>query len=593
MLLEEYVSMEDVKRWTVTYTKHIKQKRKVYQDGLLELRSSNNKVMLYDDCEKLLDSRYLKKDEVVGSGETLALDAHLVDIGDPDGDHKPLSDLHDQGRDEKIMKKTGIQHGQKARNNSLSVGNRKTDAGKIRAMHSRPMVSQNLIQGWQALYTTQMTQKAKKYHDGFLRLASCGSQGRQVMLYDANRKLLDSRFLKNDEVVGSCETLAFDAHLVEIGDPEENHKPLLDLSVQGRDSKVVGKTGILDEQKARHSSSSTVLKEGEPQNNASSGKGALSNSSSSSIDKINLSGRVPVDKAIRDAHQILSILKKPMARDTVVPIRKARMEQFRSPHSSDSGHFGLQGQLLGQFVQEANNSKRNALKGHEYDSKDLNGGITTMHTDRSEISGSKTVQNNLAFDITNFVDFDNTSQPENFTSSSISIGSAASNISTHECDAEHPDKSMTRTASFIVGPQLSDIVMDLPEDTGPPSRPLPDDGLNGHMQIGESHGFTSSEGKSYFNYPQWCHLFTESSGNGTRLLKDVKIEKSDQEQKLYTSMGIDTRRSDEASTMGLLNLSDQASYRAGDVERESSEELKSIPKKSMDMDDFPSFDLGL
>lgn len=33
---------------------------------------------------------------------------------------------------------------------------------------------------WHALYTTQMTQKAKKYHSGFLRLASCNSYQMQV-----------------------------------------------------------------------------------------------------------------------------------------------------------------------------------------------------------------------------------------------------------------------------------------------------------------------------------------------------------------------------------------------------------------------------
>lgn len=33
---------------------------------------------------------------------------------------------------------------------------------------------------WEVLYTTQVTQKAKKYHDGFLRLSIQGSFGRQV-----------------------------------------------------------------------------------------------------------------------------------------------------------------------------------------------------------------------------------------------------------------------------------------------------------------------------------------------------------------------------------------------------------------------------
>jgi hypothetical protein len=32
------------KRWTVTYTKHVKQKRKVYQDGFLVLNVSTGKV---------------------------------------------------------------------------------------------------------------------------------------------------------------------------------------------------------------------------------------------------------------------------------------------------------------------------------------------------------------------------------------------------------------------------------------------------------------------------------------------------------------------------------------------------------------------
>jgi len=33
---------------------------------------------------------------------------------------------------------------------------------------------------WNALYTTQLTQKAKKYHDGILRLVQIGSHARQV-----------------------------------------------------------------------------------------------------------------------------------------------------------------------------------------------------------------------------------------------------------------------------------------------------------------------------------------------------------------------------------------------------------------------------
>ncbi|GFZ01512.1 hypothetical protein Acr_15g0001210 [Actinidia rufa] len=228
--------MGDVKRWSVTYTKHIKQKRKVYQDGFLELHNSIHKIMLYDNCEKLIDSRIVKKDDVVRSGETLAFDAYLVDIGDLDGDHKPIPNVNSQGREKKITEKSGLFHGQKFKHNSFPIE-------------------------WQVLYTTQITQKAKRYHDGILRVAPCGSQGRQVTLYDVSRKLLDSRFLKKHEVIGYGESLAFDGHLVDIGEPEGDHKPLMDLKVQEKNFTAAGKTELSHGQQARRSS---FLENGNP-----------------------------------------------------------------------------------------------------------------------------------------------------------------------------------------------------------------------------------------------------------------------------------------------------------------------------------------
>lgn len=37
-----------------------------------------------------------------------------------------------------------------------------------------------LIVEWNALYTTQLTQKSKKYHDGIIRVKHTGSHARQV-----------------------------------------------------------------------------------------------------------------------------------------------------------------------------------------------------------------------------------------------------------------------------------------------------------------------------------------------------------------------------------------------------------------------------
>ncbi|XP_059444436.1 uncharacterized protein LOC132176289 isoform X2 [Corylus avellana] len=265
--------MANMKRWIVTYTKHTKQKRKVYQDGFLELDISTNKIILYDDCERLLECRIAKKDEVVSSGETLTFNAYLVDVGDPEGDHKPLSDLNSQGSDKKITEKPGLLKRQKFRNHSVSFGiDRKNDVEKnkarptlspshkiirefkkselhkYKAPQSSPDTTKPSIAEWQVLYTTQVTQKAKKYHDGFLRLSACGSLGRQVMLFDASKKLLNSRFLKKDEVIRSGESIAFDAHLVELGEPDGELKPFMDSNVQRDNCNVAKETGTMHRQ---------------------------------------------------------------------------------------------------------------------------------------------------------------------------------------------------------------------------------------------------------------------------------------------------------------------------------------------------------
>lgn len=49
-------------------------------------------VMLYDEADNLLESRILKADEVVDTGETLTFQAYLVDICDPKDGSKASSD---------------------------------------------------------------------------------------------------------------------------------------------------------------------------------------------------------------------------------------------------------------------------------------------------------------------------------------------------------------------------------------------------------------------------------------------------------------------------------------------------------------------
>ncbi|KAF7139128.1 hypothetical protein RHSIM_Rhsim07G0080700 [Rhododendron simsii] len=247
--------MGDVKkRWSVTYTKHVKQKRKIYQDGFLELHDSSHKIMLYDDCEKLLICRIAKNDDVVKSGETLEFNSYLVDIGDLEGDHKNIPNANLPERDKKITDEAGLVCGRKFKHNSVPVEFKKNEMNKYGAPRTCPDATKPSYSEWIVLYTTQITQKAKKYHDGILRVATCGSQGRQVTLYDVSRRPLDTRFLKKGEVIGSGESLAFDGHLVDIQEPEGDHKPPVDLKVQGRNCTASGRTGLSDGQETHRSS---------------------------------------------------------------------------------------------------------------------------------------------------------------------------------------------------------------------------------------------------------------------------------------------------------------------------------------------------
>lgn len=67
------------------------------------------------------------------------------------------------------------------------------------------------------------------------------------MLYDASRKLLDSRFLKKNEIVRSHESVIFDAHLVDIGEPELENQLSADLNVQGNNINLACKERVMHE----------------------------------------------------------------------------------------------------------------------------------------------------------------------------------------------------------------------------------------------------------------------------------------------------------------------------------------------------------
>ncbi|KAK2385265.1 DDE family endonuclease [Trifolium repens] len=319
------------KRWTVTYTKHVKQKRKVYQDGFLVLNVSTGKLSLYDECEKLLECRILKNDETVESGESLTFNSHLVDIGSLEGENKPQPHVNVDIKqknvsrfrtpDVKVNAKETIARTRKPLSPSQKIIKEfkkreilKYESPKISHETPKPSTTTEwqvlytsqmtqkakkyhdgfvelVLSGsrgaqffhlhqvfcvylyisflfnveWQVLYTTQLTQKAKKFHDGFLQLELCGSLGRQVILYDLSKRPLERRFLKKDEVIRAGELLYFAGHLVDVGEPEGSHQSPVKSSerVTGGEN-VVEKGQLRHGEKARHKLYPSIAKEQQP-----------------------------------------------------------------------------------------------------------------------------------------------------------------------------------------------------------------------------------------------------------------------------------------------------------------------------------------
>jgi hypothetical protein len=73
-------------------------------------------------------------------------------------------------------------------------------------------------QRWAATYTKQVKQKRKAYQDGALLLYP--ASGRLVLLDDAG-DTLESRFLRSSEEISAGAALSFQAHLVDVGEPED------------------------------------------------------------------------------------------------------------------------------------------------------------------------------------------------------------------------------------------------------------------------------------------------------------------------------------------------------------------------------------
>ncbi|KAL6846323.1 hypothetical protein ACP4OV_023771 [Aristida adscensionis] len=210
-------------RWAATYTKHLKQKRKAYHDGALLFHPGSGHLVLLDDAGDALDSRPLRAGEEVSAGCSLSFQAYLVDVGEHEAD--PAS--------HRSTAASGASHRGGARG-------RPSGAGRASLRAPRPFVNppksrggeggcggeavgscggegvDSRFQEWTALYTAQLTQKAKRYHDGIVRLVPVGPHTKQIVLLDEEGQVLGSRHLKSGESLESGKKCHFPNYLIEI-----------------------------------------------------------------------------------------------------------------------------------------------------------------------------------------------------------------------------------------------------------------------------------------------------------------------------------------------------------------------------------------
>ena len=75
--------------------------------------------------------------------------------------------------------------------------------------------------------------------------------------------LLDSRFLKKGEAIRFGESIAFDAHLIDIGEPNGSYKSpvdLIHLNIQGKDGNIIKKSELMDGRQDCHKDKKSVVK---------------------------------------------------------------------------------------------------------------------------------------------------------------------------------------------------------------------------------------------------------------------------------------------------------------------------------------------
>ncbi|KAL5201618.1 hypothetical protein ABZP36_035972 [Zizania latifolia] len=219
------------RQWAVTYTKHVNQKRKVYQDGALVLHSASGHLVLLDEAGGTVECRFLRAGEDVSSGASLAFQRHLVDVGEPERHPTCYSGSGSSAAtsNSRAVHRGGARARPSAVNSRapLVFVNPTTKGGGGMDEAAGPGGAEGEDSGfqeWTALYTTHLTQKAKKYHDGVVRLVQVGSHAKQIVLLDEEGEVLGIRYLKSGESVESGKKCHLPNYLIEICEAKSEKK---------------------------------------------------------------------------------------------------------------------------------------------------------------------------------------------------------------------------------------------------------------------------------------------------------------------------------------------------------------------------------
>uniref|UniRef100_A0A453KPU4 5'-3' DNA helicase ZGRF1-like N-terminal domain-containing protein n=2 Tax=Aegilops tauschii subsp. strangulata TaxID=200361 RepID=A0A453KPU4_AEGTS len=69
---------------------------------------------------------------------------------------------------------------------------------------------------WSVLYTAQLIQKAKKFHDGVIRLVQAGPNVKQILLLDEEGGVLGTRYFNSGESIECGKRCQFPNYIIEV-----------------------------------------------------------------------------------------------------------------------------------------------------------------------------------------------------------------------------------------------------------------------------------------------------------------------------------------------------------------------------------------